>query len=209
MLFVKVEEIIINLEIEMSSAQRDHVFSGDGSENTPGKPDYEMKYNAPKIYEINTSGCDDDGKVGNQEWSREALYRVVLSELGKFPKIDEQLFTDLTRAAKLTPGKHLEGKDIFCRLLCCENIGFTVATAIFKFLNPEVFQVLNSHCGQIVMGDSLPPSRFSMEDYESYADAASEYYFRYLDKLRDLTRGNVEFRNADALLGQVDKLLNC
>ena len=193
----------------MNNAQRDRMFSGNSRKDQPEKTDAEIKYNAPKIYEINTSGCSNGSGGTNQEWSRETLYKVVLAELGKFPQIDDKLFADLTEAAKLAPGEHRNGKDIFCRLLSCENVGLTVATAIFKSLNPDVFQTLNPHCGQMVMGDSLPPSKFAMDGYESYVEAASEYYFRYLDKLRDLTWGNMEFRNADFLLEQVDKLLNC
>lgn len=192
----------------MDKTQRDRMFSGERKAFESMKPDAGIKYNAPRIYEMNMARemCGDDHDGG---WSRENLYRVVLSELGRFPKIDEKLFIDLAAAAKLTPGKHRDGKDIFCRLLSCENVGFTIATAILKFLNPEVFQTLNAHSGQVVMGDSLPPSRFSMDDYSSYIEAASEYYFKYLDKLHELTGDELEFRNADILLGQVDKLMSC
>ncbi len=184
------------------------MFFAEGGEKNFIKPDAELKYNSPEIYVFNQSGCCNYNN-DNCGWSRESLYKIALSQLGKMPQIDDKLFWDLEAVANIMPGKHREAKEIFCRLLTCEHVGFTLATAILKFLNPNAFQVLNAYNSQIIMGDSLPPSKFDIESFDSYGEAASEYYFRYLDRLRELLCDGDEFRYADYVLGQVDKLMNC
>ena len=131
-----------------------------------------------------------------ENWTRAALYEIVLWELNRYPEIDDTLFRDLAGAAKIAPGKHREGKELFLRLLGCRNVGLTMATAILRFVNPGTFQTLNARNGFVVLGAGEIPSR---------PEEAADYYFRYLDELRKLTGDGFDFRFADRLLYQVDK----
>lgn len=131
-----------------------------------------------------------------ENWTREALYEIVLWELNRYPEIDEELFRDLARAAEIPPGEHRRGKDLLLRLLNCRNVGLTMATAILRFVNPETFQTLNARNGFVVLGQD-PPS--------NQPEDIPEYYFHYLDELRKLTGNGFDFRFADRLLYQVDK----
>ena len=49
-----------------------------------------------------------------ENWTRAALYEIVLWELNRYPEIDDTLFRDLAGAAKIAPGKHREGMSSFC-----------------------------------------------------------------------------------------------
>ena len=131
-----------------------------------------------------------------ENWTRAALYEIVLWELNRYPEIDDTLFRDLAGAAKIAPGQHREGKELFLRLLGCRNVGLTMATAILRFVNPGTFQTLNARNGFVVLGAGEIPSR---------PEEAADYYFRYLDELRKLTGDGFDFRFADRLLYQVDK----
>ncbi len=136
-------------------------------------------------------------------WTREALYEIVLWELNRFPEIDDSLFEALRRAAAIPHGKHRQGKALLQQLLQCKNIGLTMATAILRFVNPETFQTLNARNGHVILGDAPYPSSSTVN--EKYLEECADFYFRYLDELCRLTGNGFDFRFADRLLYQLDK----
>lgn len=138
-----------------------------------------------------------------KNWTREALYEIVLWELNRFPEIGDELFHELKKLADVAPGKHRQGKDIFCKLLNCKNVGLTMATAIMRFVNPDTFQTLNARNGYVVNGKEAPAEPNKLN--QKYLDEISEYYFEYLDKLHELTGNGFDFRIADRMLYQIDK----
>lgn len=136
-------------------------------------------------------------------WSREALYEIVLWELNRFPEIDDSLFEALRGAADIPHGGHRQGKSLLFRLLQCKNVGLTMATAILRFVNPNTFQTLNARNGHVVLGDVPYPSASTVN--EKYLDECADFYFHYLDELCRLAGDGFDFRFADRLLYQLDK----
>lgn len=157
----------------------------------------EWETKIPKYQNALTKRIDALGLGEHPEnWTRAALYEIVLWELNRYPEIDDDLFRDLAGAAKIGPGSHRKGKELFLRLLACRNVGLTMATAILRFVNPETFQTLNARNGFVVLGE---------EEIPADPEEAAEYYFHYLDELHKLTGDGFDFRFADRLLYQVDK----
>ena len=72
-----------------------------------------------------------------ENWTRAARYEIVLWELNRYPEIDDALFRDLAGAAKIAPGKHREGKELFLRLLGCRNVGLTMACLLYTSPSPR------------------------------------------------------------------------
>ncbi len=138
-------------------------------------------------------------------WTRTALYEIILWEQNRFPEIDDTLFEALSAVAAIPPGEHRQGKELFQSLLCCRNIGLTMATAIFRFINPDTYQTLNARNGRLVLDTRRYPTTSSGTPNRRYLEEAAEFYFHYLDELRKLTGDGFDFRYADRLLYQLDK----
>ncbi|MGE4565782.1 MAG: hypothetical protein AB7F32_12990 [Victivallaceae bacterium] len=157
------------------------------------------KYQTPLMKRLDSLNLAEH--PGN--WTREALYEIVLWELNRFPEIGDALFAELGEAAAIPPGEHRQGKELLQKLLQCQNIGLTMATAILRFINPATFQTLNARNGHVVLGDAPYPSSSSVN--VKYLEECADFYFRYLDELRRLTGEGFDFRYADRLLYQLDK----
>ncbi len=158
------------------------------------------KYNTPLMQHLDS--LDIPEKKENR--TRAALYEIVLWELNRFPGIDDALFMELGKAAEISPDGFRKVKKTLHRLLACNNVGLTMATAILRFINPETFQTMNRRNAHVVMPSAvfpIPPSKPG----NAYYDAACEFYFKYLEELRRRAGNGFEFRIMDRMLYQADK----
>ena len=158
------------------------------------------KYNTPLMRHLDSLDIPEK----KENWTRTALYEIVLWELDRFPGIDDALFMDLGKAAEIPPEDFRKVKETLCRLLACNHVGMTMATAILRFINPETFQTMNRRNAHVVMPAAMfpePPSKPGRD----YYDTACEFYFKYLAELRKLSCDGFEFRIMDRRLYQIDK----
>ena len=129
------------------------------------------KYNTPLMRHLDSLDIPEK----KENWTRTALYEIVLWELDRFPGIDDALFMDLGKAAEIPPEDFRKVKETLCR----RNAHVVMPAAMF----PE------------------PPSKPGRD----YYDTACEFYFKYLAELRKLSCDGFEFRIMDRMLYQIDK----
>jgi hypothetical protein len=136
-------------------------------------------------------------------FKQELVNEIALWKLDRHFNIPTDILKAINSLATLAPGEHRKAG---CVLLCLLNIigvDIAMASTIFRFRNPRVFQIIDRHAYRAVYGEKL----------RLYTATPSprkiELYFTYLDDLRELAgRANVDFEDLDRILYQFDKRVN-
>jgi len=129
-----------------------------------------------------------------EEFNRQWVYEMMLWKLNRFPQIEDSLIQELQTLKDIQPGHHREGFEIFKKLLTCKGFGTPMASTIFRFLNPQVFQIIDRRAYRALFATKL-------SDYESQK---IDTYFDYLDKLWEVCDEDLPFDQADKILYQLD-----
>jgi hypothetical protein len=89
-------------------------------------------------------------------------------------------------------------KDCLLRLVDCQGIGYPMASAILKFLRPDIFPIIDARAYRAIYGRRLAYSSYTLERYLDYAL-----------KIQDLAiQMRVELREVDEQLYCFDKVQN-
>jgi len=147
-----------------------------------------------------TSKLDD---FSAELFDRELLYEIVLWKLNRFPDIDDVLLKDLKILASLQPKQHRESLLLLKRLLSCHGICIAMASTIFRFLNPDVFQIIDDRAFRVVCVNKKIPTK-PMQITEKYLDKSCEVYFDYIDRLHEICNDALPFKEADRILYLLD-----
>jgi hypothetical protein len=120
----------------------------------------------------------------------------------------------LSALANLRPGEHRDANDLLRDLLHVNGIGLPMASTIFRFINPEVFQIVDDRAhraikpflpdGFKVRYPKTKPPIDKKKRWQNYLKKSCDRYFAYLDTLRKHSSANFPFRMADRILYQVD-----
>jgi hypothetical protein len=147
--------------------------------------------------------------------TREEFYRIALWKVDRFPSVSDDILHSINGLKKLTPGDHRESssyKTLEC-LLQCKGIQLPMASTLFRFANPEVFQIIDKRAYRaLYLGlegqerNSYPNKHFkpSEESMLKWVRESIEIYFQYLDDLRRIDCKKIPFRHADRILYQLD-----
>mgnify|MGYP006301158707 FL=1 len=103
----------------------------------------------------------------------------------------------------LDPGDHRKSALLLRKILDLKGIDIAMASTIFRFKNPKVFQIIDRHAYRALFNKKLPiyPS--------SNVNRKIETYFNYIDELiRLCNERNLEFSTIDRLLYIFDKKIN-
>jgi hypothetical protein len=104
---------------------------------------------------------------------------------------------------RLKPKSHKRGDSVLRALLDCHGVDLALASAILRFRNPEVFQVIDRHAYRAVYGSDYPLST------KSLSDRKVSLYFQYVDDLVDLCADKrLAFRTIDRVLYKFDQANN-
>lgn len=141
--------------------------------------------------------------LNTELFDREILYEMILWKLNRFPHIDDNLLAELKSLATLQPRCHRESSPLLKQLLSCHGIRIAMASTIFRFLNPNVFQIIDDRALRVVCPNKKIPTK-PLPITEKYLDKSCEIYFNYLDQLHNLCNDKLPFNEADRILYLLD-----
>lgn len=154
-------------------------------------------------YEYQPALTERLDNIGNLDFTQRLIDEIVLWKVNRYVAANEELLSKLNRIGALSTGEHRQGGEALNSLLQTHGVDLAMASAILRFRNPRVFQVIDQHAYRAIYGRGYPL-------YASTpASRKIAVYFDYLDKLIELcsTRG-LEFRTVDRLLYVFDKEIN-
>lgn len=151
-----------------------------------------------------TKELDD---LSPSEFNLETLYKLVLWKLSRFPYITEELLSRLKDVSEIQPKNHGEARELIKDLLRTSGIALPMASTILRFINPNTFQIIDDRAFRVLLpGEpkySVKPPKIS----ERYLNTSIDIYFKYLDKIHDISTESLPFANADRILYQLDIML--
>ena len=98
------------------------------------------------------------------------LRRAALWKIDRVLTIPEDLISDLSSLAK-SDNVDIFGdvvKDIIFRLTACDGVGFPMASAMLKFLRPDIFPIIDVRAYRALFGKKLYSTQYSIDLYLEY-----------------------------------------
>jgi len=142
--------------------------------------------------------------LDSSKLNREKLYEIVLWKLNRFPKIDDALIEDLRSLSSLSNGEHRNSKIVLMRLLVCKGVALPMASTIFRFCNPNVFQIIDDRVYRVLFPTERKYPAKPVKITNQYTESSVNVYFNYLDKLLEICDASLPFKDADRILYQLD-----
>lgn len=142
-------------------------------------------------------------RLAGTQFTQATINEIVLWKVDRFVSLSDSTLAGVNWVKELEPGYHREAEVVLGTLIRAKGVDVPMASAILRFQNPSVFQIIDRHAYRAVYG----------EDYPLYSSSRLEkkvsLYFDYLDELRRLCdeRG-FDFETIDRLLYEFDKQVN-
>ena len=105
------------------------------------------KYRTPLMKRLDSLNLAEH--PGN--WTREALYEIVLWELNRFPEIGDALFAELGQAAAIPPGEHRKGKELLQKLAFAGRLLQSHFSPNYTFSDPVDIEWLIDDEGIVIL----------------------------------------------------------
>jgi len=143
-------------------------------------------------------------ELNPEELSRETFYKIVLWKLSRFPYITDKLLEVVKEAANIAPKDHNKARSIITELLKTPGIALPMASTILRFINPNTFQIIDDRVYRVLLpGEPKYPSK-PQKITEGYLNKSIDIYFRYLDRVHEVSSKKLPFILADRILYQLD-----
>ncbi|MEI6556178.1 MAG: hypothetical protein WCL70_11360 [Paludibacter sp.] len=157
---------------------------------------YDYKYQ-PELTEV-LDGIDTD-------FNQDIINQIVLWKVNRYASIDVETMKLINRISKKDTeiDTALLG-DIFLRLLHTSQKGIrlAMASAILRFKNPKVYQIIDQRVYRFLFGKEL---KYDLKDINMQICL----YTDYLSKLKEACKlFSVDFENADRVFYAMDKKIN-
>lgn len=136
----------------------------------------------------------------------QTLLEIVLWKLNRYPRLTPPLLDDLKAVASLKPRQHRDANAVLCELLASPGIRLPIASTILRFLNPDVFQIIDDRAFRVLCpGQPLYPTKpAGSANLDRYLKNSTRIYFEYLDDLHAVVSDRLPFKVADRILYQLD-----
>lgn len=139
-----------------------------------------------------------------EDLTTEVLYEIVLWKLNRFPKLELGLIDSIKGVSTFRPKEHRKASAQLRLLLQCSGIGLPMASTILRFLNRNVFQIIDDRVYRIIHpGKAKFPAK-PPEVNEQYLATSESIYFDYLDELHRQSCAQLPFAEADRILYLLD-----
>ena len=120
---------------------------------------------------------------------------IVLWKVNRYVKVSDDIITQISEVKNLKAGEHRKSKMVVAALLRLDGVDLPMASTILRFVNSEVFQIIDRHAFR-----SIYEARYPL-----YPATASErkisVYFDYIDELIKLCElKGLAFPTIDRLL---------
>lgn len=138
---------------------------------------------------------------------REMLYKIVLWKLSRFPYISDTLMIKLRELGVIEPERYKDARPIIRELLKTSGIALPMASTILRFINPKSFQIIDDRTFRVLFpGEPKYPTKPN-KVIDGYVERSIDIYFKYLDRLHEISSEKLPFHQADRILYQLDKKL--
>lgn len=131
------------------------------------------------------------------------INKIVLWKVNRYVKVNDDIVGKISELKVLKAGEHRSSKKELSTLLELNGVDLPMASTILRFINPEVFQVIDRHAYRAVYEKKYPL-------YTSTpAERKLSVYFGYIDELIKLCELKaLAFMTIDRLLYVFDKRTN-
>ena len=138
------------------------------------------------------------------------LMEMVLWKVNRYPQIAPSLMIELKGVVGLEPKEHRKAAAVLSALLNCHGIRLPMASTLLRFLNPQVFQIIDNRVFRVIFPHrcSYPDKPTSKAKLKTYVSESISIYFEYLDELHKHASENLPFYQADRILYVLDRKLN-
>jgi thermostable 8-oxoguanine DNA glycosylase len=137
------------------------------------------------------------------KFDRKIFYEIILWKLNRYPQIDNTLIEKLKPLSSLKPKEHYKSKQLLKELLSCRGIRLPMASTILRFINPNVFQIIDDRVFRVLELEGKIPTK-PKNINNNYLEKSCEIYFHYLDRLRDICNEKLPFEDSDRILYLLD-----
>ncbi|UUQ64881.1 hypothetical protein NLK61_27425 [Pseudomonas fuscovaginae UPB0736] len=138
--------------------------------------------------------------------TEQTLLEIVLWKLDRYPQLDTSLLEEIKAVGHLKAKQHREAKDVLGKLLLSSGIRLPMASTILRFVNPDVFQIIDERAFRMLRPNlkNYPDKPVVKTRLSAYVEKSSEIYFDYLDAIHEVVSEKLPFRLADRILYQLD-----
>ncbi|GLI37291.1 hypothetical protein KI811_18345 [Geobacter hydrogenophilus] len=128
---------------------------------------------------------------------------IVLWKVNRYVKVSEEIISQISGVKSLKEKEHRKSKGVLSVLLKLNGVDLPMASTILRFINPQVFQIIDRHAYRAIYETKYP----------LYPTTSSErkitVYFDYIDELIKLCElKGLSFPTIDRLLYIFDKNKN-
>lgn len=139
-----------------------------------------------------------------EDLTTEVFYEIVLWKLSRFPQLSTDLLTEIKEVAKLEPKEHRKATKQLRALLRTPGVALPMASTVLRFLNPNVFQIIDDRVYRIIHPGKAKYPIKPLKLNEKYLTTSESIYFAYLDALHEQACEQLPFKDADRILYQLD-----
>lgn len=141
-----------------------------------------------------------------RELTEQTLLEIVLWKVNRYPQLPPDVMDELRTLGDLQPHEHRQADALLRKLLSSPGIRLPMASTILRFLNPEVFQIIDDRVFRVLMPGQrrYPDKPASGGSLVSYLNNSVETYFSYLDAMHEIASDKLPFHLADRILYQLD-----
>lgn len=133
--------------------------------------------------------------------------KIVLWKVNRYPIVHDDILQQLNCIKKTDVSiSPVAVKTLFLKLLSCHGIQLPMASAILRFKNPKLFQIIDQRVYRVIYGKKIKlPGSYNINNREKLADL----YLQYLKDLRNKCEElSIPFEKADRILWMADKRIN-
>lgn len=142
-------------------------------------------------------------KIGDIDFNQEIINEIVLWKVNRYAKLDENIISDINSLRSLEKGQHRKSISLLEKLLTYKGIDIAMASTIFRFKNPKVFQIIDRHAYRAIFNKKIPIYN------NTNIKKKIGIYFDYIDELIKICEEkNLDFSTIDRLLYVFDKEIN-
>jgi len=132
------------------------------------------------------------------------LHEIILWKTNRYPEIDGDLINEVKKLSTLINGEHKKSKETIHKLLKTKGIALPMASTILRFINPNVFQIIDDRAYRVLFSSAKQYPSKPIKITDRYLNKSTSIYFEYIDKINSITSKKLPFHLADRILYQLD-----